>query len=365
MRLERQDLLEQGFEGPWLARCGIADPRGWHRRWCERLPPSVPLDPVLLHGFALPLLERLHQLAATGGRPVLALNAPVGAGKTTLCRLLAELAPLLGFRLAVASIDDLYLPWEQRRRALAGNPFAVTRVPPGSHDPALLCERLEHWRSGGELRLPRFDKTLRGGEGDRCADRVEPAEALLLEGWLLGCRPLGSALSPERLARGDGLVGVLGEEERRWLPHWDRALEAYLPLWRSCQELWLMHPLHWRQPRRWRFQAEARQRREGGSTLSAAALDRLVRASLCSLPPQLYQQPLLARLDVEAAVNPEATRPDFQPGPEGSGVEAAGYRAESACGPELDALQPVVAAVLDQRRRLHHLLVAAAAPVLS
>jgi D-glycerate 3-kinase len=344
MRLERQDLLERGFEGPWLARCGVAEPTGWHRRWCARLPAEIPLDPVLLHGFALPLLERLQQLAAAGGRPVLALNAPVGAGKTTLCRLLAQLAPLLGVRLAVASIDDLYLPWAQRQQAMAGNPFGVTRVPPGSHDPALLCERLEHWRAGGALRLPRFDKTLRDGEGDRCADRIEPAaNALLLEGWLLGCQPLGPALAPHLLQHTGGPCGHLHEEERCWLPHWDRALEAYLPLWQHCQELWLMHPLHWRLPRRWRFQAEARQRRKGGNTLGAAALEGLVRASLCSLPPQLYQQPLLEGLERPLSM--------------GEGVSAASTRSQPV------AVKPFTAAVIDQRRRLHHLLVAEPAPL--
>ncbi len=357
MRLERQDLLERGFEGPWLLRCGIADPDGWHRRWCARLPPELPLDPVLLHGFALPLLERLHQLAGAGSRPVLALNAPVGAGKTTLGRVLAELAPLLGFRLAVASIDDVYLPWAERQRALAGNPFGVTRVPPGSHDPVLLCERLEQWRSGGVLRLPRFDKTLRDGEGDRCADRVVPADALLLEGWLLGCRPLGSALVPLLLQGSEGPGETLREEERSWLGHWDRALEAYLPLWQSCQELWLMHPLHWELPRRWRFQAEARQRRKGGDTLSAAALGNLVRASLCSLPPQLYQQPLQALVDPPA--DGSAGRSNLQ--------KVAGQTEGPIAGslPARDALRPVAAALLDQRRRLQHLLVAEPAPAAS
>jgi D-glycerate 3-kinase len=277
-----------------LARhCGITDPQAWRRR----LAPFSPEDrnPALQWEFALPLLSRLQLLAERDRRPVLGLNAPVGAGKSTLCRLLAGLAPQLGLRLAVASIDDFYLPWPARRRALAGNPFAVSRVPPGSHDPALLSGCIDGWRAGGPLRLPRFDKTLREGEGDRCGEQVLEADALLLEGWLIGCRPLGPALEAIDLDAVMAAAGprTLSAAERAWLPVWDRALEAYLPAWARLDELWLLRPRRWSSVRRWRFQAEARQRRAGGAILAPADLERLVRASLCSLPPELYLDPLL------------------------------------------------------------------------
>jgi D-glycerate 3-kinase len=262
-------------------------------------------DPELLRRFALPLLHRLQQLAGQGLRPAIGLNAPVGAGKSSLCRLLAGLAPQLGLGLAVASIDDVYLPWEERLRALAGNPFGVTRVPPGSHDPALLRRCLTDWRAGAPLHLPRFDKTLRDGEGDRCGEQVLQADALLLEGWLIGCRPLGPALTSLDL---DALMANAGPrtltaEERAWLPRWDRELQAYEPAWAQLDELWVLRPLNWSLPRRWRFQAEARQRRSGGAALAPAALERLVRASLCSLPPELYLDPLvMAQASEEVAV---------------------------------------------------------------
>ncbi|MCP9927569.1 hypothetical protein [Cyanobium sp. CH-040] len=313
-----------------LARhCGIADPQGWRPVLPEGLetgqqngqpieqPIEQRIDRALIREFALPLLCRLRLLVQRGLRPSIGLNAPVGAGKSTLCRLLAQLAQSQGLRLAVASIDDLYLPWPQRLAALQGNPFAVSRVPPGSHDVALLCRSLDRWRAGDALVLPRFDKTLRGGEGDRCGEQVSQADALLLEGWLLGCRPLGAALgavdleavgrgAPDpsandngplaagaSLAAGDRLA--LSAAERAWLPRWDQALQGYLPAWRRLDELWLLRPQRWSWPRRWRFQAEARQRRAGGHALAAEALERLVRASLCSLPPELYQDPLITR----------------------------------------------------------------------
>ena len=117
------------------------------------------MDPLLLQGLAMPMLAQVKGLVGSGQRPVLALNGPVGAGKSLFCQQLMGLAKARGLRLAVASIDDAYLPWEQRLVAMAGNPFGVNRVPPGSHDAPLLLERLQRWRSEGVLQLPRFDKT--------------------------------------------------------------------------------------------------------------------------------------------------------------------------------------------------------------
>lgn len=283
-------------------------------------------DPLLHEQFSLPLLHRLaalHQQAQQGqGRhPVIALNGPVGAGKSTLGRQLEALAPRFGLRLMVASIDDLYWPLAERRRRLAGNPFGVNRVPPGSHDIPLLLESLQRWRAGDELRLPRFDKTLAAGEGDRAGSRRQPADALVLEGWLMGCRPLPAKdLETRRDQRGAQPALELSDREWGWLPHWNEALEDYRPLWRACDGLWLLRPQHWTLPRRWRCQAEARQRRSGGAWLDPQALAALVRSSLCSLPPALYQDPLLKQWRGEPPVG-------FRPQQEMDGSVGSGAKA--------------------------------------
>ena len=271
------------------------------------------LQPSLLEGFVRPLLERLRSQAVDGRRPLIALNGPVGAGKTSLGRCLLDLAPAVGVQLAVASIDDAYLPWEERCRAMAGNPFGVSRVPPGSHDTALLIERLQLWKAGGALVLPRFDKTLRDGQGDRCGEETLQAQAVVLEGWLLGCRSLGDAL-PGQLEALDGrcrkdaaLPAPLSAEELAWLPRWDQALAAYAPLGDPnlglVDGLWVLHPSSWSLPLRWRLQAEARQRRRGGGALSGAGVAAMVRATLASLPPPLYQDPLLENANAAAVID--------------------------------------------------------------
>lgn len=93
-----------------LRHCGIDDAKIWLQDWRVRLASggpwaeleATPIQPSLLWGFALPLLERLQRLAAAGQRPLIALNGPVGAGKSSLARLLQRWAPQLGLRLAVA-----------------------------------------------------------------------------------------------------------------------------------------------------------------------------------------------------------------------------------------------------------------------
>ena len=237
------------------------------------------------------LLAHCQAALACGQKPFIGLNGPIGAGKTTLSQALQRQFAQAGVQLAVVSIDDAYLPWEQRLAAMAGNPFGVTRVPPGSHDPSLLQARITAWRCGNQpLLLPRFDKTLRQGQGDRCADEQVVADALLLEGWLVGCRCLGEL--PEHPC-----LTQLSSAELEWLPHWDAQLRAYEPLWDQLDRIVQLWPQRWSSPRRWRFQAEARQRRRGGGWLPGAALEAVVRSSLCSLPAPLYQQPLLARAD--------------------------------------------------------------------
>jgi D-glycerate 3-kinase len=266
--------------------------------------------PSVIEQVGLPLLARLRQLLAAGRRPVLALNGPVGAGKTTLTQVLQTLARRDGVRLGVASIDDFYLPWHQRQQAMAGNPFGFSRVPPGSHDLALLLESLRAWRGGAAWCRPRFDKALRQGQGDRAAIETAPCDALLLEGWLLGCRSLD--LSPggagDRGGSGETAwwrqalekaTPALSAQEVDWLPRWDGELKRYEPVWELLDAIAVLRPSNWRWPRRWRFQAEARQRRrarlmkDAGGWLDSGQLNALVRASLCSLPPLLYQDPLV------------------------------------------------------------------------
>ena len=249
------------------------------------------------------LLRWCGEQMRAGYRPVIGLNGPVGAGKSTLSRQLQGCFAAAGVRLAVASIDDAYLPWQARLEAMAGNPYGVNRVPPGSHDPAGLVDAIQQWRQAREagLMLPRFDKTLRQGAGDRVSDWTGEADALLLEGWLLGCRPLPGRQIEALVGRKE-LQGF-SAAELEWMVHCNEALVGYLPLWAELDQLLMLWPLRWSLPRRWRLQAEAKQRRGGGGWLPASELESIVKATLQSLPPSLYQEPVLAHANWVRVLN--------------------------------------------------------------
>jgi len=286
-----------------LQSLGVPDAEAWRQDWLQRLqrvPLAAAVDERLLWGLVLPLLRSLEQRLEQhpSWRPVVALTAPVGAGKSTLANQVQALAAALGISLAVASIDDAYRSWPEREQRLAGNPFGVTRVPPGSHDPALLLQAIQRWRAGEALDLPRFDKSRCGGQGDRAGFTAVAADALLLEGWLVGYEPVGATAVASWLAaptHEPAAAAPLSPQEQAWLPHWDQELVAYQELWSHCDSFWVLQPSRWHWVQRWRLQAEARQRRRSGQGLDAQAVVRLVRASLASLPPELYQPGLLAR----------------------------------------------------------------------
>ena len=65
----------------------------------------------------------------------------------------------------------------------------------------------------------------------------------------------------------------------------------------------MLQPADWSAVLRWRLQAEARQRRTSGKAMDAAAIRGLVRATIASLPPDLYQPDLLSKARVVATLD--------------------------------------------------------------
>lgn len=355
------------------ASVGLADERQQWPLALQTLPPDLEAS-SLSEPFSLPLLaDASRRLQQHGRRLLIGLNGPVGAGKSTLARQLLQLAPRFGLRLAVASIDDVYLPLAERRRQLAGNPFGVSRVPPGSHDLPLLAEAIDRWQQGQALRLPRFNKTLAGGEGERDGWREHDADVLVLEGWLVGCRALpgptlqaaleaggsGQDVAPSQAGFSESSTDRAAEAwltptplERAWMPRWNGNLQGYEELWDQLDSLWILRPSVWTLPRRWRAQAEARQRRAGGGWLKPAELEALVRASLLSLPPQLYQDPLL-RSDQPAATGSQKPNQPF-PDPTKQGAVTTERSADGRVDgtpPMPQGLATRAVALLDGQRR--------------
>jgi D-glycerate 3-kinase len=165
------------------------------------------IDPTWLSAFlreeSLPAdfaaeIERLHaplaaRIAAVAMGPafVVGICGPQGSGKSTTVGVLAALLEARGLKVAVLSLDDLYLP-RADREALARDvhPLLRTRGVPGTHDVALGLAVLDGLAGEGETALPRFDKA----SDDRAPAETwpvvaGPVDVVLFEGWCVGARP--------------------------------------------------------------------------------------------------------------------------------------------------------------------------------
>ena len=133
------------------------------------------------------------------------------------------------------SVDDFYLTFEGQRRLAAehaGNPLLELRGNAGSHDLALGSETLESLaraREGEDVALPRYDKSLHSGRGDRAPRAAWPSvrgpvDVVLFEGWMLGFRPVGAAEAAKVSPHLPAVDGFLGAYEAAW----DRRCDSWL-----------------------------------------------------------------------------------------------------------------------------------------
>ncbi|KIM40286.1 hypothetical protein M413DRAFT_446466, partial [Hebeloma cylindrosporum] len=165
---------------------------------------------------ALELITQ-HILANLSEKKTLfvALQGPQGSGKSYLSALLQThlQSPLYSLRVATFSIDDLYLPHQDLISLAASHPDNVLwkgRGQPGTHDIELGVEILSALRTASRTELPRFDKSLFGGEGDRLpmdgsgtvVEQPPIVDVVIFEGWCVGFHPISEA---ELLARWNGI----------------------------------------------------------------------------------------------------------------------------------------------------------------
>lgn len=270
-------MLPHGPIGDAAARRFSLDPR-----W---LSDAAGLPAEALAGLLpwyLPLADHVAALhAAKGGPLCVGIQGPQGAGKSTLTQLLGRvLTDVAGLRVAVLSIDDLYLTRSERAELAARlSPLFFTRGVPGTHDVALGTRVLAALTRPGSVALPRFDKTRDDRAPDASWPTVDgPADVILFEGLWIGLTPLDDA----ELAEPVNALEAEEDPHRTWRTHANRALrETYPALFAPCELL-----VHFAVPdfacvRRWRGGAEhamrARLEAEGRDTsrlMDDAALAR-------------------------------------------------------------------------------------------
>jgi D-glycerate 3-kinase len=210
-----------------------------------------------------------NALAETRQPLVVGLCGAQGSGKSTLAAALSQRFS----GTAILSIDDLYLPREERQRLARGvHPLFATRGVPGTHDVPLGITTLSALREGRQISLPRFDKS----RDDRLPERdwpLSPARPRLVvfEGWCVGARPIpGDLQMPiNRLERDD-------DSDATWRRSWNAALAAhYPPLFAAIDKLALLAAPSWDVVLSWRREQEAALQ-PGPGRMDAPALKRFI-----------------------------------------------------------------------------------------
>jgi D-glycerate 3-kinase len=213
------------------------------------------------------------------GRPlVVGICGSQGSGKSTACEYVAHQLSSSGIRVAVLSIDDLYLP-KNARQALAErvHPLLVTRGVPGTHDTSLGVEVLQALGRPGRVNLPRVDKALDDRRPESQWDGVDaPVDLILFEGWCVGARPQ----SPHLLEEPVNALEAQEDSDGRWRRFVNDALaHEYQRLFSPIDFLVLLAAPTFEVVVRWRTQQEhdLRSTRTGAAgVMSDSAIERFV-----------------------------------------------------------------------------------------
>ncbi len=239
----------------------------------------------------LPLAQHLIRLRHTQNRPIIqGILGGQGTGKTTLGKILTAILTHLGYKTLSLSLDDLYKTQRDRLQLRQHDPRLIWRGPPGTHDVDLGLQVLDSLRSAianQTVPIPRFDKSLWAGAGDRISpESVTGIDIVLFEGWFVGVQPLTdydwTTAPPPIVTAGD----------RAFAQDCNQRLRDYLPLWAQLDSLMVLYPTDYRWSKHWRQQAEQALQPQGMSTAEIAAfVDYFWKA----LHPELFITPLVQR----------------------------------------------------------------------
>ena len=286
--------------------------------------------PAGFEATARMVCEPLAEAIAAAARPpafVVGICGAQGSGKSTISAVVAHRLEAGGLRVAVLSLDDLYLTRAERLRLAAEvHPLFATRGAPGTHDVGLGLATLDALAGAGAVALPSFDKAADDRRPTDAWPRVAaPVDVILFEGWCVGARPQppGDLAPPvNALERDEDPLGV-------WRAHVDAALAGpYAELFARIGLLVLLQAPGFEAVHAWRAEQEAklrarlaRQSADPGRAMADAAIahfiahyERITRWILAAAP---------ARADLVVPLGPDR-RPLGGPVRPGSPAPPAG-----------------------------------------
>ncbi|MGB2923951.1 MAG: glycerate kinase [Limnothrix sp.] len=239
----------------------------------------------------LPLAQQIRDARQQQDQPLIyGILGGQGTGKTTLTQVLSQILAAWNFTCIAISIDDLYKTYAERQKLLETQPRLIWRGPPGTHDVETglaVLTQLQQATAGDKIAIPRFEKSLHQGAGDRLEpEQVNPADIVLFEGWFVGCRPIDAT----KFA--DAPEPITTAEDRDFAIAINQALQAYVPLWEKLDRLMVLFPEDYRLSKTWRKDAEHKMIAQGKTGMSDAEIDDFVDYFWRSLHPDLFITPL-------------------------------------------------------------------------
>ncbi|BAY84798.1 hypothetical protein NIES267_42950 [Calothrix parasitica NIES-267] len=225
-----------------------------------------------------------------------------GTGKTTTCKVISLILSHLKYQTLSLSIDDLYKTYEARLILQQQDPRLIWRGPPGTHDVGLGLNLLDNiLQLQTRITVPRFDKSLHSGAGDRINPQiVENIDIVLFEGWFVGIHPINSAVfnAPP--------LPIVTEADKEFARDMNKKLHDYLPLWQRLDSLIVMYPKDYRLSLEWRKQAEHQMKAGGKTGMTDLQIEEFVNYFWKALHPELFIKPLIKSpsADLVIEINP-------------------------------------------------------------
>ncbi|NUN65390.1 glycerate kinase [Pseudanabaena biceps] len=265
-------------------------------------PPETIL--AILWNYWLPLAQSLaHQQQKIGRTFIQGLLGGQGTGKTTLGIILEILLRHLGKKFLSISLDDLYKTYADRQKLRDLCPQIIWRGPPITHDIKLGIQTLQQLRNcltnnDQPIAIPRFDKSMHNGAGDRAESLfVTNVDIVLFEGWFVGMRPLPIS------AFHNFAPPIVSESDRKFALQCNAELANYLPLWEYLDSLIVLKPEDYHYSLQWRREAEHKLFASGKSGLSDAEITQFVEYFWKALQPELFMPPMLDRADLVVEIS--------------------------------------------------------------
>jgi len=208
-----------------------------------------------------------------------------GTGKTTLSLLLKHILESCDRRVLCFSLDDLYKTYSDRQQLQQSDPRFRWRGVPHTHDVELglqLFTAIRHSRY--PLSVPRFDKSLHHGAGDRISPEIidYPIDIVLFEGWFVGAQYLAD----------------LPASASQFTRDCNQKLWDYQPLWQFLDYLVALIPSDYRYSLQWRQSAETKQIAQGKGGMSPAEIQAFVAYFWQALPPEIYLPDIASRANL-------------------------------------------------------------------